>query len=87
MAKALRCTRTASGAFEYYSTRFSDGVNKNGEPDVFNLTFNGFMAFVRDCKIAGPSLPSREIELIWVIVNTKDSNTAGEEVCELACVM
>ena len=38
--------RVLYGAFDYYSTLYSDNENSPGEPDVFNMSFTAYMAMV-----------------------------------------
>ena len=38
--------RVLYGAFDYYSTLYSDNENSLGEPDVFNMSFTAYMAMV-----------------------------------------
>ena len=50
----MRCTGhhtwITDGAFDYYATLFSDNENAAGEPDVFNISLNAYMAMVEQCR-------------------------------------
>ena len=65
--------RTIYGAFSYYAVLAS--AQEYDDIDAFNVTFNGYLAFLRDCKIAtkgSGTCPMRECETIWVIANAVD---------------
>lgn len=71
--------RIIYGAFDYYACLYSEATNALGEADVYNISFNAFLQWTRDCEIADPALPGRELELMWVGVNAADRNTADLE--------
>lgn len=71
--------RTIYGAFDFYAALYSDGQAVPGEPDVFNLPMNAYMALVKRCRMTSRACPHGEFETIWAIVNASDRVTAGEE--------
>ena len=62
-------------AFDYYSSLFSEIELAAGEPDVFNISFNAFMSFCRDCKLITKRCPVGDLEVIWAVVNASDDGT------------
>ena len=71
MREALfRHHRVIYGAFDYYATLYSEEAIS--EVDVWNLTFNAYLAFCSTCKIATRECATRDLETIWVLVNAKD---------------
>ena len=38
------------GAFDYYAALFVESKGTSLECDVFSITFNGFLSFIRDCR-------------------------------------
>lgn len=71
--------RMIYGAFDYYATLYSDNENAPGEPDVFNISLNGYMAFAEHCKMVSKQVPHGEFEVIWSIVNAVDKTTANDD--------
>jgi len=64
------------GAFDYYASLHVDLKHNGFECDVFNITFNSFLAFIRDCKLATKGVSTRDLETIWVQVNAFEKNVA-----------
>jgi hypothetical protein len=71
----FRYARIFYGAFEVYSVVHSTrqasvggDAGGFGEFDVYNMTFNGYLSFVRECAIVGGSMKGKDVELIWVQV-------------------
>ena len=63
------------GAFDYYAVLFSEVENAAGEPDVFNMSFNAYLEFVRQTHLPTKQLKPRDFEVIWVLVNTEERLT------------
>jgi len=71
--------RVVYGIFEYYSTLYSDVETSSGEPDVYAMSFNGWMRFVAECRLISKRVTHSEFEVIWAIVNAADRATASED--------
>lgn len=70
--------RTIYGAFDYYAALHSSGVDsETGEADVFNLTFNAFLAFVTNTKMVSKRCNHGVFQAIWSVVNASDQETGG----------
>ena len=41
------CAHEIYGAYDYYCVLHSNDENAKGEPDVFNITFNSYLEFIR----------------------------------------
>mmetsp|Transcript_1620 Transcript_1620/g.4844 ORF Transcript_1620/g.4844 Transcript_1620/m.4844 type:complete len:1055 (+) Transcript_1620:77-3241(+) len=63
------------GAFDTYAVLFSETSTRQGEFDVFNITFNAWMEFARECQLVGERLKMRDLEIIWVQVNAIEVKT------------
>jgi len=68
-----------NGAFDYYAALFSEAEVTAGEPDIYHISFNGFMAWVEQCKLLSRRCPHGEFETIFSIVNATDRCTSVEE--------
>jgi len=71
--------RMLYGAHEYYSTLYSEVETTAGEPDVYNTSFKGFMAWVEKSRLISKKNHHGEFETIWAIVNAVDRITAAED--------
>ena len=67
------------GAFDYYAVLYSENENSPGEPDVFNMSFNAYMAFCEHSRMISKRTPHGEFEVIWSVVNAVDKTTAVED--------
>ena len=50
-----------------------------GEPDVYHISFNGYMAWVEQCKLINKGVLAGELETIFTIVNAMDQTTAVDD--------
>jgi hypothetical protein len=57
--------RLIYGAFDYYATLYSDNENAPGEPDVFNISFNGYMKFAAVSGTDSTGMHRNASECIW----------------------
>eukprot|EP00966_Prymnesium_polylepis_P097684 2262408-Prymnesium_polylepis.2 len=64
------------GAFDYYAALIIESTGTTLECDVFSITFNGFLAFVRDCRLATKGVSTRDLETTWVQVNAFERKVA-----------
>ena len=64
-------------AFDYYAALFSEGKTADGEPDVYSITINGFLALVQALRMITPSTPHSVYQTIFAIVNATDATTAA----------
>lgn len=71
--------RMVYGAFDYYAVLFSENENAPGEPDVFNISLNAYMAFCEQCHMISKKVPHGEFETIWALVNATDKVTGAED--------
>jgi len=71
--------RQLYGAHEYYSTLYSEVETTAGEPDVYNMSFKGFMAWVEKSNLISKKNHHGEFETIWAVVNAVDRITASED--------
>lgn len=46
-----RYARLLYGAFDYYASDDTSVMTTGGEPDIFNVEFNAYMRFSRDCEL------------------------------------
>ena len=60
--------RVIYGAFDYYAiSSTTDAIPKHGEePDIYNITSNGYYTWLREGRIIGDKVPSRVADLIFV---------------------
>ena len=62
------------GSFDYYATLYSTALDECNESDVHSLSFNGYLAMVRDAKFISKFCPARLLEIIFKAVNVDDDN-------------
>ena len=62
--------------FDYYTATFSE-IDTSGmnEPDVFNMSFNAYLAWAKACKLTSSNLHGRDLEMFWVQVNAVEEST------------
>ena len=51
------------GAFDYYAALHSEVLTVAGEPNIYSLTFNAFMAFVSRCGMVSRRCPHGDFEV------------------------
>lgn len=61
--------RVILGAFDYYAALIENGKDADGEIDIFNMTYNAFSEFARDCGLICDACPLATIDIIWTTVN------------------
>jgi CRP-like cAMP-binding protein len=66
------------GAFDYYAALFAPS-NAWGEPDVYNMSFNAYLEFMRNSQLESDRCPKRLFETIWVQVNTPEATTKEQD--------
>ncbi|KAL1515733.1 hypothetical protein AB1Y20_002349 [Prymnesium parvum] len=65
--------RTIYGTFDYFAVLMSNSSDLGGEPDIYNISFTAYLEFCRVGQLGHKrDLPSSELELIWVSVNSED---------------
>ena len=80
-AMVSRHARTIYGAFECYCVLFctekraTSLVTSIADSNLFDLTFNGYLEFTRECEVVGPNCSSGDLEVIWVKVNAVEAKT------------
>lgn len=62
--------RAIYGCFEYFCARFSSEGPDWSSVDPFNLSFNAFHCFLRECGMSNKACPVRELETIWSAVTS-----------------
>ena len=74
-AMLARYARPIYGAFDHYATLYSEVAGKaegregTGESDVFNVTFNAYTVFLRDCALASSTCSIGELEMLFKLVD------------------
>ena len=64
-------------AFDYYAALFADN-DADGEPDIFAVSYKGYLSFVRDVNVVDANCPARLLDLIFKQVNVDlDAKAAG----------
>jgi len=71
--------RIVYGAFEYYALLYSETETAPGEADVYNVSFNGFMRFVAECRLTSRRVSQSEFSTLFAIVNAVDKATADDD--------
>ncbi|KAL1530160.1 hypothetical protein AB1Y20_001076 [Prymnesium parvum] len=73
----LNHARLFYGAFMVYSVLHASGAGRlaNGEQDVYNMKFNAYLAFARDCQLVNAKMKASDLEVIWVQVNAVEEKT------------
>jgi hypothetical protein len=72
-----RHRRAIYGCFDYYAILYSETETVEGEPDVFNVSFNAFMSFVSKCKLVSKTNPPGMFEAIFSVVNAVDASQSA----------
>lgn len=62
------------GAFDYYSALMDNGKDTHGEIDMFQVSYNAFTEFARDCNFIGKALSWSILDLIWTSCNSMPHN-------------
>jgi hypothetical protein len=62
------------GAFDYYAALHSEVQTVAGEPNIYSLTFNAFMAFVTRCGMVSRRCPHGDFEAIFAVVDAYDTS-------------
>ena len=61
--------RLIYGAFDYYAALFDTGKDIDGEVEIFQMSYNAFIEFSRDCGLLCSTLTQRDLDIIWTTVN------------------
>lgn len=75
------------GLFDYYAALKEDPRDAFGELNVFSITFNSFIQFLRDCHVIGHDCPASKVEIVWVQVNVLDESTKQIDRFNHRCLM
>ena len=75
--------RLIYGAFDYYAALKSESETVKGEPDIFNVSFNGFTSFVAQCRLANKQTSVSALTFIFSLVNAEDKDSTGSELQQL----
>lgn len=81
----FRYHRALYGAFDHYATLYSEVAGKaegredTGEADVFNVSFNSYTAFLRDCRIPGQTCSIGELEMQFRLVDEDNRSGAHDK--------
>jgi len=71
--------RLIYGSFDYYASLYSEGQTAEGEPDIYNMSFNAFLRFMDQCQLVSKDVSKGEFQTVWVAVNAVDKATADED--------
>ena len=71
--------RLIYGSFDYYASLYSEGQTAEGEPDVYNMSFNAFLRFMDQCQLVSKDVSKGEFQTVWFAVNAVDKATADED--------
>ena len=71
--------RLIYGSFDYYASLYSEGQTAEGEPDIYNMSFNAFLRFMDQCQLVSKDVSKGEFQTVWFAVNAVDKATADED--------
>ena len=71
--------RLIYGSFDYYASLYSEGQTAEGEPDIYNMSFNAFLRFMDQCQLVSKGVSKGEFQTVWFAVNAVDKATADED--------
>lgn len=46
---------------------------------MFNISFNAYLEFTRECQIGNTNVKGKDLEIIWVQVNALEAKTKDRD--------
>lgn len=74
--------RTIFASYDYYASAgvsASNSTSIGAEHEIYDVCQNGYLMFVRDCKLANKECPASLLNLIFAEVDAKDDDTSADD--------